>query len=272
MAHELTHALQDQHFDVSPFLQRIQGNDDAMLARSAVLEGDALAVMLDYILKPLGMDFINLPDLAAMTGVQAALANPEFKVFASAPPYLRELLLFPYTGGAVFLQSFRQAHSWREVDKIYRDLPQSSEQILHPSKYWTIRDEPTPVSHGSPPELEPDSWKRIYANVLGEFNVLQVLKRYLDAEEARRSAGGWDGDSIQLFQDRQGRLALFLRTVWDSPEEARQFSDSYRRLLSKKYPQATIRDEEERVVWDSETAGGVVSLEGVWVEALEMDK
>ena len=56
LAHELTHALQDQHFGLEKFLKRIPGNDDASLARNSLIEGEGLAIMMDVVLEPFGQD------------------------------------------------------------------------------------------------------------------------------------------------------------------------------------------------------------------------
>jgi hypothetical protein len=235
MAHELTHALQDQHFDLSALTQRIRGNDDLMLARNAVLEGDALAVMFDYLLQPLGRSFLDLPDLAQLAQFQFQAGGDQYRALGAAPDYLKESLLFPYIQGASFIQAYRRLHSWPEVNKVYSDMPRSSEQIMHPEKYLGTRDDPQAVP-------ESDSFpgsERLVSNVLGEFTTYHVLKQFVPEASARRASEGWGGDRVELFQLADGTWALVLTSVWDSAADAREFFEAYRDLTTRKYPGGT---------------------------------
>ena len=137
MVHELTHALQDQYFDLAGMIKRDLelNNDDQALAHKALAEGDAMAVMLDYLLQPAGKSFEELPDLVFVMRSQLTLMESQFAVFREAPEYLRETLLFPYGYGAAFLQKVKaKGQPWSAVDRIYSDLPESTEQIIHPEK------------------------------------------------------------------------------------------------------------------------------------------
>ena len=235
LAHELTHALQDQHFGLKKFLKRIPGNDDASLARNSLIEGEGLAIMMDVVLEPFGQNFLMIPDIVQTNRAQLQATSEQYRAFREAPRYLREILMFPYTHGANFLQYFRKRHSWREVSRLYSDLPQSSEQVLHPEKYLDDRDDPSPLS--GPPLLElPGLWKSIYQNVLGEFVLSLLLQEFLDETTAAQGSRGWDGDSIVLMESRGGKLALVLRSVWDSEQDAQEFFTAYRQLLERKYP------------------------------------
>ncbi len=273
MAHELTHALQDQHFDVKPFLQRIKGNDDAMLARSAILEGDAVAVMIDYMLKPMGMSFVNLPNVTQLTGLDQALTSGEYKIFASAPLYFKETLIFPYTSGLAFLQAFRKENSWERVGQVYADLPKSTEQIMHPAKYMASRDDPTAIPPELPAPLKTGAWTSRYTNVLGEFSTLLVLKQFLPAAESERAAAGWDGDLIQLFTNGEGREALWMRFVFDTDDDATEFFDAYKQLVGKKYPDAVAASEQPgeatSLAWTSGANRITLKHTGERVEVLE---
>ena len=235
LAHELTHALQDQHFGLEKFLKRIPGNDDASLARNSLIEGEGLAIMMDVVLEPFGQDFLMIPDIVAANRAQLQATSEQYRAFREAPRYLREILMFPYTHGANFLQYFRKRHSWSAVSRLYSDLPQSSEQVLHPEKYLDRRDDPSPPTEPALLKLH-GSWKPIYRNVLGEFVLSLLLQEFLDETTADQGARGWDGDSIVLMENRDGELALVLRSVWDSERDAREFFEAYGRVLERKYP------------------------------------
>lgn len=254
MAHELTHALQDQHFDVTPFLKRIKDNDDKMLARSSILEGEAVAVMIDYMLQPMGMSFVTLPDLKQFMNLAESMNSQEFKLFSTAPAYFKETLVFPYTSGLSFMQAHRRTRSWADVAKVYADLPNSTEQILHPEKYLTERDEPTTVNSEIPGQLPGNGWKSIYKNVLGEFTTQLILKVFLDQAQAEKAAAGWDGDLVELLTNDAGKEAVVMRFVFDTEQDAREFKDAYTQLLGKKY---------------AEKSNASVTQDGVRVEVVE---
>ncbi len=256
MAHELTHALQDQHFDVRPFLKRIKGNDDRMMARTAVLEGEAVAVMIDYMLEPMGMTFVNLPDLRQFMGLAQSMQADEFKLYATAPAYQKETVIFPYVSGLTFFQAYRRAHDWAEVGKIYADLPDSTEQILHPEKYMTERDYPTEVPPEGASLLPGDGWKSIYSNVLGEFATQLLVKEFLGDAQAEKAAAGWDGDCAELLENEAGEEAVVMRFVFDTERDAREFKEAYTELLTRKYKAA-------------EASRASVTHRGTWVEVVE---
>lgn len=273
MAHELAHALQDQHFDLDTLLEGVDGNEDATQAHVAVVEGEGLGLMLEYVLEPFGQSFLDIPDIVQMQKDQMADANRSFDVFRRVPAFFQEALLFPYVQGARFLQHHVRRDGWRGVDRLYADLPRSTEQILHPEKYAPPRDDPT---HVEPPPL-PTSlggrWERIYGNVLGEFMLRLVLDQFLDEYPARDAAGGWDGDSVQLFQGTDGELALWIRTVWDSEQDAIEFFDAYRNLIRLKYsdaePVETSGEAPARRLWRTETDTLFLERVGRRVDLLE---
>lgn len=241
MVHELTHALQDQYFDLNGILQRDRRlhNDDMTLAHQAVSEGDATAVMLDYVLEPSGKTFLQLPDLVLLMRAQLSLVNNQFEVLKNAPDYIKETLVFPYSYGTAFLQKVR-AHDapWSAVDKIYSDLPSSTEQIIHPEKYLGPRDKPKAVEVEDPTSQLGKDWKVTYKDVMGEFSLYLLLRLSLAEETARVAASGWGGDQMILVEENGSRRsAVFMETVWDDQEGADRFYEALSTWLQKRYPQ-----------------------------------
>src|SRR4030095_3640220 len=129
MAHELTHALQDQHFNLKRFENWPKGDSDAELAAHALIEGDATLAMIQYMEKnPLvALAFIR------SLGEQEA-ASEQFK---QAPRALRESLLFPYQEGSAWAKQIYKRGGWDMVSQAFTKLPQSTEQILHVEKYFS---------------------------------------------------------------------------------------------------------------------------------------
>ena len=240
MAHELTHALQDQHFDLSDLLQPEKNNDDAMLAKAALVEGEGFAVMLQYVLDNLGTSFLDIPDIVELSRTNLEMTAEQYQVLTNAPDYLRESLLFPYVYGARFMQTYVRRHGWKNASSLYKEVPESTEQILHPEKYMNARD--VPVSVDSPGSFQPlvDGWDPIYRNVLGEFSLMLLLKQFIEQSAAERASAGWGGDMVELYEAGDGRLTLFLRSVWDSDQDAREFFDAYRSVIEEKYPGARL--------------------------------
>jgi hypothetical protein len=249
LVHELTHALQDQYFDLAGMTRRDRKlhNGDLAMAHQAIAEGDATAVMLDYILEPAGRNYLQLPDLVFIMRSQLALMNSQFDVLKSAPDYIREMLVFPYSYGTAFLQKAR-AHNepWSAIDKIYADLPASTEQIMHPDKYLAGRDKPRPVTVEDPVPQLGHSWKVTFRNVMGEFSLYLLLKVFVQEDQAAKAAEGWGGDQIILVEEEgTGKSAVICQSTWDDKIAADRFSAALSSWFQKKYPQGRKVDESE---------------------------
>ncbi len=239
MVHELTHALQDQHFDLNRFIKQVRKmeNDDMVLARQALVEGEAMAVMFDYLLQPVGKSFAELPNIVTVMRSQLTAVDSQFEVFKNAPMFLKETLLFPYGYGAAFLQKIRSKEPWSAVNRIYSDLPESTEQIIHPEKYFDVRDKPQSVEIEDPSARLGKGWRTSYRNVLGEFTTYLLLKLFLSDEESLKASSGWDGDRLLLLEkDGSNGCTVFQESVWDSPEEAGEFYEAFSRWLQQRFP------------------------------------
>jgi hypothetical protein len=245
----LTHALQDQYFDLNGMAKRDRKahNDDAALAHQAIAEGDATAVMLDYLLEPAGRNYLQLPDLVFIMRTQLSLMNNQFEVLKDSPEYIKETLVFPYSYGAAFMQKAR-AHNepWSVVDKIYADLPSSSEQIMHPEKYLGQRDNPKPVEVEDPTPQLGKAWKITCKNVMGEFGLYLLLKLQLSEESAKNAAAGWGGDQAILVEENgSNNSAVFFESAWDDKEAADRYYGALANWLQKKYAQGRRTAESE---------------------------
>ncbi len=250
MVHELTHALQDQYFDLDGMIKRDRSahNDDVVLAHQALAEGDATAVMLDYILEPSGRTFLQLPDLVFVMNAQLQMMNSQYTVLKTAPDYIKEILVFPYSYGSAFLQKVRAGNQpWSVVDKIYSDLPASTEQIIHPQKYTGTRDGPRVVEAEDPtPQLGKD-WRITYRNVMGEFSLYLLLKLAMSDEAAKKAASGWGGDQAILIENGSSS-AVFIDTVWDDKESADRFYGALSEWLQRRFPNAPKVGESENTL------------------------
>jgi hypothetical protein len=239
MAHELTHALQDQHFHLRPVLEGTRSNDDASLAGAAVVEGEGLAVMIDYALRPVGLSFESVPNLESLIDARLPADSAGFRVFSSAPPIVKQTLLFPYLQGLLFVRAAKTRGGWGRVSALYDSLPGSAEQVLWPEKYFEARDRPTPVALPDVSHILGSGWKRIDSNVLGELGNRVELERASSPAEALEGARGWDGDRYNLYERHPGETVLVSVSVWDTESDAAEFEAAWRRVLEA---DATTRD------------------------------
>jgi hypothetical protein len=245
IVHEFVHALDDQNFNIEKFIERIRGNSDAMFAHSAFVEGEATLVMMLDALSALGvqLDFSTLDFDGTIGSAMTAMSAAQFSKFSEAPRMLREALTFPYLKGITFVAYGQKRGGWAAVNKVYADLPASTEQILHPEKYYQQRDKPVPVSLGTVDQLVPKEWKNIYEDVLGEFMMLQLLEGVDDRDEAKRAAAGWGGDRLRVYQRGQefGWVEL---SVWDSQRDAVEFAGAFSKTVQSRLPQFVLQPQE----------------------------
>ncbi len=229
LSHELTHVLQDQNYDLTTFALRVKNNDDLALATTALIEGDATLLMTRFYAENVDPAHM-LSDLTAMLGQNTAK-------LAQAPPYLRELLLFPYQQGQQFASALFSAGGTDALNDAFRHPPMTSQQILHPDRFLRDRRDPQPVP--VPPINDPD-WRLIGNNVLGEFGVRSVLEQPLGLFEAQQIAQGWAADRYNVYEHGPGGPTGFIWiTDWDSEPDAAAFQDAYRNATRK--PGVTVK-------------------------------
>jgi hypothetical protein len=232
VAHEATHALQDQHYDLERWLAELPPTEDGALARGAVVEGDAMAVMIAYLLVPTGLAIEDLPDVASLMEGRSGEVSSAYPTFERAPAAVQRLLLFPYVEGSRFVIAALRDGGWPAVDRLYSDPPLSTEQILHPERYWETRD--APVSLRVPGE-EPGA-TLLASGSWGELGVGLILAAALGDSLAAGPARGWDGDRYALYRlpDGGGRFAWSL--AWDSPRDAEEFARAYAQTIVRRFP------------------------------------
>lgn len=231
LAHELTHALDDQHYDIDGTLAKLGGESDAELAFQAVVEGSGTAAMNTWYMGH--AKDVSMSDLAKAQGMGA-------DALKDAPPYLWKPLIAVYLQGAGFLAVAGKPQT-EAVAVSFKSPPRSMEQILHPEKYWNEakRDEPVRVRFdlGSVPA----GWTVLGEDTLGEMMIGLVTtprkdRKGLDPSNAFAILGlkytttesrGWGGDRALLLGRGDDRM-LYVATVWDTPKDAAEFATSVR--------------------------------------------
>jgi hypothetical protein len=205
LSHELRHALQDQYVDVHHSLPDSVGDyDDRRLAWLSLLEGDATWVMERFLLR-------RLPGGEEAEEALGSVALPTPSV-PGAPPVVRDQLVLPYLVGREFARALWKRGGAEALKEAWRHPPESTEQVLHPEKYFS-HELPRPVEVS----YVPPGGKLLGEGVLGE-----LLMRTLLGEGEEANAAGWGGDRYRAW-DLAGRTLLVWRSVWDSGEAARAF-------------------------------------------------
>jgi len=264
IAHELVHALQDQHFDLKRFDHWRKGDSDAELAAHALVEGEATLVMIEFDFDQQGLQ-LDVAKLGALAEGMLEQDNNDsdaknYPVLAGAPRVLKENLQFPYLYGAGFVAAVLKGRSWKTVDDSYASLPASTEQIMHPDKFLA-RDNPVKIELPDLVAMLGKDWKQEDADVNGEFGYQVVLAEFISKRKARTAAAGWGGDRYALLENKTTCATVLVQyTAWDSAIDAKEFFDAYseRTEMHYKVSKPTDASSKPRVY---ETGEGLVSIE-----------
>jgi hypothetical protein len=211
LAHELTHALEDQHFGLADEEDAL---DDELSARTALYEGTATVAMVDYLggssTRERLLRQFDLVDLFSSSNL---------------PPYFEHSLVFPYVAGARFVNAIG---TWGPANRALRSRrPVSTEQVIHPEKY-EAGEEPLevnlapPFRKGTVPKRKHDGWERVSHGTVGEFDTAELIRTSDSLARAERAAAGWGGGSYALWH--RGEESL-LRAAWrfDTRRDAAEF-------------------------------------------------
>jgi hypothetical protein len=224
--HEFVHALQDHHFDLLAYTSALESedNNDLILARMALVEGDASAIMNEYTARAAQANPLGTLLSVALGSLRAGnLTLPP-----GTPAAIGAELLFPYQQGEVFVRALYAGGGWEAVNAAYSNPPQSTEQILHPERYLD-GDSPLTVALDDQSAALGNGWMLADDGVMGEFYLLQWLQaggRLADSElTAADAAAGWGGDRYHIYQTASDERAWALEIHWDSASEAEQFLD-----------------------------------------------
>lgn len=228
LVHELTHALQDQHFHLETFTSG-QLLDDADVARGALVEGDATLVMMDFFAE---MSLASVPGIEKTMGsflddprklLESTPGVPGAAELAKAPAWFQDTLLFSYFEGFQFSLSARRKGGQVLLDHAFTtDPPRSSEQILHPEKWHTKRDDPVVLRWPDLSRTLP-GWTKVSEAQLGELTIRTLFRGALKKDDrAAPAAAGWGGDRFAVYQKAGERLLAWV-TEWDTETDAREF-------------------------------------------------
>jgi hypothetical protein len=228
LAHELTHALQDQHFDLLKLLNTKPYNFDRAEAAFAIVEGDAMNVEHRLEEGDAAWSRRTPEEIARME--EARFGTFRKELGALFPALLTETFIFRYRDGSRLVETARRRGGERSVDELFARPPASSEQVLHTDKYFA-NEQPRDVQFEAT-KLVASGWRESISTPLGELGVRGLLLQSLSRAQAERASAGWGGDRAYLFERGAGETLFVWQTVWDRADDAREFFRAYNALQS----------------------------------------
>ena len=256
-SHELMHALQDESIHLDARMKELKDDSDRGTALQCLLEGEATVVMVRVALKEMPGADDSIEDQLAPLLTAGSLERSG--VPKDVPDYFVDQLFFPYVDGTEFVRTALKKGGWAEVDRLWRNPPLSTAEILHGTPY------PPPATDVLPEdERRPPSGQRLsYVDTLGEWTLRFLLGRALPKEEAERAAEGWRGDRIAFFAG--GRQTSYVwRIRFDGPSSAARFEAALRSARAKRpAPSAeTIRRSASDVIVETAAGGSEAGKAG----------
>ena len=268
LAHELSHALADQHFNLEHFMEETPSDDDENLAHTAVVEGQASWLMIAYELKRAGQSPVPTTEMLKSVADSGESSMGDYPVLKGSPLYIQQSLLFPYSQGTLFFNAVYQKLGKAAFAEVFKHPPVSSAQIIHPEKYFAYEKPTEPPL----PKLTPEG-KEVTDGSMGEFDHQMLLQQYVGATKATELVSHLRGGQFRIVtRGRNGKPILLYAAEWDSAESAAAYFGDYQKVLQKKWKQcdfsaqkatmaAGTGDNGSFVVWVS---GNVVtSVEGL---------
>lgn len=227
VGHEIAHGLQDMHVDLNALQEPIHHHSDAESARRFLVEGEAQAAYLAYVSGPDGLAAIDEAVLAAMGDQALGMAGA-----ASPYPIVARALQMPYADGTATVLRLVKQNGWSAVDALYRDMPRTTEQMLHLDKL--LAREAAVPARMDPAAFAGAKLELLWEDELGEAALLGMLADSDEPEVARKAAAGWGGDGYVALDRAGDPLALPLVAgviAWDTEADAEQFAAAFARYL-----------------------------------------
>jgi hypothetical protein len=283
LAHELTHALQDQNVGLEKLLKANSKRDPAGLqaeertaATQAVTEGQAMIVLMDYMLSSMGTSVAKQPGLVDVMQQQMNSSDPSMVVFNRAPLFLQQVLLFPYRYGTLFERDLLVMRGKKSafLDTL-KNPPQQTRQIMQPDTYLAGQA----VSPLKPIKFEKiiGDYRHWDLSAMGEFDVFLLLGRYTNTDMAQSLSREWRGgyywagltpEAVKKNPNKDSDyatsdIAMAYVSRWSSADAARQFAGAYSEGVSKRYPSARNTDGDASLssVLNWQTSDGRITIE-----------
>ena len=295
MAHELTHALQDQDINLNKWLKKGDKdlgeigkdptpadieNDELDSAREALIEGQAQAIMFQYAIAPTGHTITNSPALVSAMEEETLTGTPGTKVFNDAPIFLKESLTFPYSYGMGFvIKLMQEGGKEKAFAAVLHNPPHTTRQIMQPDTYLSGEQiQPMRV-----PDFKRDfkDYKKFDIGAMGEFDVAVLMDQYVGRPLSKKIYPEWRGGYYYAAKpkaDPNAPLGLLYVSRWSSPDAAAKFAGIYAMSIKQRYKKAyeiangaaTLQTDgsnetptlKGRHVWNTDEGTIVIEMEG----------
>jgi hypothetical protein len=274
LAHELTHALQDQSFDLEKWLKDSDINDqkeptaadiaadEISEARQAVVEGQAMVTLIDYMLEPTGQSLLESPQIAQALKEGMLVGTADSPQFKDAPLFLKESLTFPYRYGLDFeAELLRTGGKQKAFAGAFANPPYSTRQIMEPKTYLSgERLEPMRL-----PDFDHDfkNYDRFDIGAMGEFDVALLMDQYAGVAASHELYPHWRGGYYYAARpkgDAAAPLDVLYVSRWSDAESAAKFAGIYAGALEKRYKH--VHQVDEKTTKDAAQLPAPVSLTG----------
>jgi hypothetical protein len=261
LAHELTHALQDQNYDLRKWMKAALkpagktsnpadgGNDDGATARKAAIEGQAMVVYTDYLLAASGRNLVDTPELIYSMEEPAVKAVADSQMLHDGPMILRESGSFPYNEGLIFEgELLHKGGRQMAFAGVFAHPPKNSHEILQPEAY--IKGEKLPPL-GMPDlkQLLGEQYDVYDAGGIGQLDVRALMKQYGARKIADDVSAAWQGGEYVTFHRKAktastaspttADLALLYVSRWTTPQAAERFARFYISAVAQRYQTVT---------------------------------
>lgn len=260
LAHELTHALQDQNYDLRKWMMAgikpagsaasAPDDDDGAVARKAVVEGQAMVVYVDYLLMPVGRNLANTPGLIYQMEEPAVTAVQDSQMLHDAPMILRESGTFPYKEGLIFEgELLHKGGREMAFAGAFARPPRNSHEVLQPEAYIDREK----LAAFKVPDLKPvlgDEYEVYDAGGVGQLDVRAYLKQYGERRNADELSSAWLGGSYITFRHKEksaeslqstSDLAMLYVSRWKTPQAAAHFARFYASAIPQRYRTVTAQ-------------------------------
>jgi hypothetical protein len=232
IVHELTHAIDDQHFDIEGNMENLlaANSDDAQLAFQSLVEGNAVRIQNEYTMNVMEID-------SSFMDQYSQLSQNLAETILNYDPFLERIMMAPYLDGEVFVRHIIDFEGEEGLNDAFVNPPVSMEQVLHPERFTSHPDVPSAID--APPDLSTvlPGWRHEATDTLGEMITGLVFEIPTNNRALGERVGlGWDYDVVTTWRSPNDDLAFAWVTVWDSSDDAKEFFDAYCDLLEVKYP------------------------------------
>ena len=256
LAHELTHALQDQNYDLHSWCRlgmkddkvekddQFGNNDESIAARRAVVEGQATVVMLDYLLSKTGRTLANTPGLIYRLEDPLVKYSVDTQMVHDAPMILRESGSFPYRDGLIFEGELLQAGGKRMAfTSVFANPPVNTHEVIQPRAYLNHEKLP-PLPFPDARSMLENEYEVFDSGTVGELDVRALLWQFGGRTLADDLSKSWQGGAYMAFRKKSrdanttADLKMFYVSRWSSDQAAQRFTKFYAGAVAHRYQNA----------------------------------